>query len=448
MQDHVSSEQDDQTADTTGVTETSISTPISVSTPTEPEESLPFHLQSQEHESAQVQTAKPDRKSNGLLVGLSVGALVGALIGGATGSLVAVNVGSTETSTSHSSPTVISTSERNTTVSAIAQAATESVVTVEVTSQDGQGSGSGVIYTSDGYIITNAHVVTSPGVPFSQTRVRVFLSDGTILPAEVIGTAPYADIAVIKVPGDNLPSLAIGDSEEVAVGDLAVAIGAPFNLSNTLTSGVVSSVNRGIAVGSALIPGDEDLGEQQNPWNFDFDIPGRKPAPGGGQVTLPVIQTDADINPGNSGGALLNERGELVGINVAIASTGTAEERAGSVGLGFAIPSALATRVADSIIAGIPVSHGLLGATVEDSRSYDVSQFRGGLVRELIPGGAADKAGILPGDVIVSVNGIPTPDGTSVSAMVRYFESGTEVDIELQRDGERLVKQVVLESLI
>ena len=151
-----------------------------------------------------------------------------------------------------------------------------------------------------------------------------------------------------------------------------------------------------------------------------------------------MIQTDASINPGNSGGALLDENGALIGINVAIASTATSGDTAGSVGLGFAIPSNLAQRVADAIIAGDQPSHGLLGASVVDS-SQDTDDDRnvaGGLVVDLSADGAAEQAGLKPGDVITAVNGIPAVDGTSVSALVRMNEGGSTVTIDYSRGGK------------
>src|SRR5690606_18998648 len=223
-------------------------------------------------------------------------------------------------------------------ISAVAMVATPSVVTLSVASANAAGSGSGVIYSEDGYIITNAHVVTLDGET-TDPAVRVTLSDGRVFSAAVVGLAPYSDIAVVKIDAEGLTPVTVADSSKVNVGDLAVAIGAPMNLSNTVTSGVVSALNRGISVGSALIPDDgsqqpqvpEDQGNGF-PWDFRFDTPGETPrqAQPGGQVTLPVVQTDASINPGNSGGALLNGKGQLMGINVAIASPGASEGTASS----------------------------------------------------------------------------------------------------------------------
>lgn len=388
-------------------------------------------------------------RPSGLFTGLIVGALVGALAGGGTAAIVATNANGNAENPASSSQITIANPEASTQVSAIAAVATPSTVTIEVSSRAGSGTGSGVIYSADGYIITNAHVVTMQGASFSNTDVRVELSDGRILNGTIVGSDPYADIAVIKVEASGLTPIQVSDTE-VTVGDLTVAIGAPFNLSNTVTSGVVSTINRGITVGSPLVPEDNETQETpngDNPFEFWFDAPGDSTPTTGGQVTLPVIQTDASINPGNSGGPLLNAAGELIGINVAIASAGQNETEAGSVGLGFAIPSSLATRVADSIIAGETPSHGLLGATVLDARASETATQRGGLVRDVVPGSAAENAGIQAGDIITEVDGVPTADGTSVSAMIRYFEGGSEVTLTIVRGDETLTKEVTLGTM-
>lgn len=393
-------------------------------------------------------TPTAPKRASGLMAGIAIGAIIGAIAGGATGSIVAANSNAQSSATPSTSQVTITNPESTTEVSAIAQVATPSSVTIDVTSRTGSGTGSGVIYSEDGYIITNAHVVTMEGASFAETTVRVVLSDGRILSGTIVGSDPYADIAVIKVEADNLVPIQVSDAE-INVGDLTVAIGAPFNLSNTVTSGVVSTLNRGISVGSPLIPNDrspQDEPEERNPYEFRFDSPGQSNN-AGGQVTLPVIQTDASINPGNSGGPLLNAAGELIGINVAIASSGQEENQAGSVGLGFAIPVELATRVADSIIDGEPPTHGLLGATVLDARASEVATQRGGLIRDVIEGSAAEEAGLRSGDIITAVDGVLTGDGTTVSAMIRYYAGGTEVALTIVRDGETITTDVTLGTL-
>ncbi|WP_254259231.1 S1C family serine protease [Leucobacter chinensis] len=390
------------------------------------------------------------KRSSGLIAGIAIGAIIGAIAGGATAAIVLENRGDIAADPKGSSEITIANPEASTQVSAIAQVATPSTVTIDVSSRAGSGTGSGVIYSEDGYIVTNAHVVTIDGSSFADTQVRVMLSDGRMLDGTIVGTDPYADVAVIKVEAEGLTPITVAE-DDLAVGDLTVAIGAPFNLSNTVTSGVVSTLNRGISVGSPLIPNDGSEGQEpqeENPYEFRFDAPGKKEqSGGGGQVTLPVIQTDASINPGNSGGPLLNAAGELIGINVAIASTGQEEGQAGSVGLGFAIPVKLVDRVASAIIDGEAPTHGLLGATVLDARASAAATQRGGLVQDVVKGSAAEKAGIRSGDIITAVDGVATGDGTSVSAMIRFYEGGTDVEVTLNRDGQTKTETVTLGTM-
>lgn len=402
-------------------------------------------------------TSGGKNRTGALLAGLAIGALLGGVVGGGVAAVVSANANHSSTATaSGNSAITLNNAENATAISGVAAVATPSVVTLEVSGASASGSGSGVIYQKDGYIITNAHVVTLDGAAMSDAKIRVKLSDGRIFDGSVVGVDPYADLAVVKVDATDLPAITVADSDKIDVGDLTVAIGAPLNLANTVTSGVVSALNRGISVGSPLIGDDQsqqDDGSEGNgdsgngfPWDFRFGLPDEQNGDSGqqqqssstGSVTLPVIQTDASINPGNSGGALLNGNGELIGINVAIASTSTTGDTAGSVGLGFAIPANLATRVADAIIAGEQPSHGLLGASVADS-SQDTdadANHAGGLLVDVSSGGAADKAGLKSGDVITAVDGVSAVDGTSVSALIREHAGGSTVTIEYTRGGE------------
>ncbi|MFC5338589.1 S1C family serine protease [Leucobacter denitrificans] len=403
-------------------------------------------------QASQPETSEKKGHSTGtLLSGLAIAALIGGIVGGGVSSLVVANLApQSATVAQHSGAVTLNNPESVTEVTGVAAVATPSVVTLEVQGQSAAGSGSGVIYSEDGYIITNAHVATLDGAA-SDVSIRVKLSDGRVFDGTIVGVAPYSDIAVVKIEADNLTPIEVADSTKVNVGDVAVAIGAPLNLANTVTSGVVSALNRGISVGSPLIPESpdsdqphDDGSDGQNPgfpWDFRFQNPGQEEEDtqqSVGQVTLPVIQTDASINPGNSGGALLNNQGQLIGINVAIASPGATEGTAASAGLGFAIPAQLATRVADEIIAGEQPSHGLLGASVADS-SFDTdadANHAGGLLQDLTPGGAADEAGLRAGDVITAINGIPATDGTTVSALIRMQAGGSEITIDYTRNGE------------
>lgn len=412
--------------------------------------------------------AAPTKNRAGvLLVGLAIGALLGGVVGGGVAAVVSANM--TQAANSEGGGTLtLKNPDSATTVSGVAAVATPSVVTLDVTGVSASGSGSGVIYREDGYIITNAHVVTLDGAAGNSAAIRVKLSDGRIFSGKVVGVDPYADLAVVKVEADSLPAIKVADSADLNVGDTTVAIGAPLNLANTVTSGVVSAVNRGISVGSPLIPQDpsdqkqNDGGDQGNqdgngtfPWDFRFGNPDNgqsdeaQQKQAAGTVTLPVIQTDASINPGNSGGALLDADGKLIGINVAIASTSSSSDTAGSVGLGFAIPSNLAVRVADALIDGKQPSHGLLGASVDDSsRDTDADQnFAGGLIVKVVSQGAAEKAGLKVGDVITKVDGIRAIDGTSVSALVRMHGGGSKVTIDYMRNGKAAKTEATLGTL-
>ena len=393
--------------------------------------------------------------------GIAVGAVVAGIVGGGAGALVAANLHPAAITQPQTNGRVtLNNLDSATDVSGVAVAATPSVVTLEVSGDQGAGSGSGVIYSEDGYIVTNAHVVTLDGAAGSDPEIRVWLSDGRILDGTLVGTDPFADLAVVKVEASDLVPIQLADSSKINVGDLAVAIGAPLNLSNTVTSGVVSALNRGIAVGSPIIP-EQPSDEQdqpgdsgQAPW-YRFDDPGsgqgggQQPQAAATQVTLPVVQTDASINPGNSGGALLNKNAELIGINVAIASNGGDSSTAGSDGLGFAIPVNMVKRVADALIAGERPSHGKLGIGVNDSSADNDADrnVAGGLISELVKGGPAAAAGLKVGDVITAVDGIPADSGTSVSALVRMHEGGDEVTITYTRDGKPGEAKVTLGTL-
>lgn len=411
-------------------------------------------------------TAEPQKKSRAgvFFAGIAIGAVVAGVVGGGAGALVAANTGASSFVQAPTTGRVtFNNTDTSTNVSAVALAATPSVVTLSVTGESAGGSGSGVIYNEDGYIITNAHVVTLDGKAGSSPQIRVSLSDGRVLDGTVVGVDPFADLAVVKVEADNLVPVAVADSSEINVGDLTVAIGAPLNLSNTVTSGVVSALNRGIAVGSSIVPDQpneqqdqpDPNGPEELPW-YRFGTPdsqGQQPQQQQQQtttrVTLPVIQTDASINPGNSGGALLNANAELIGINVAIASNGADSSTAGSDGLGFAIPSNMVTRVADALIAGEQPSHGLLGIGVNDS-SADTDEdrnFAGGLISELVAGGPAANAGLKVGDVITAVDGVPADSGTTVSALVRMHAGGDKVSISYVRGGKPGEVEVTLGTL-
>ncbi|MEO9104740.1 MAG: trypsin-like peptidase domain-containing protein, partial [Terrimesophilobacter sp.] len=338
-----------------------------------------------------------------------------------------------------------------------------SVVTISVSASSEGGTGSGVVLTSDGYVLTNTHVVTLDGETAHPT-ISVQSYDGHLYTAKLIGTDPITDLAVIKIDGTFQP-LQFADSSKLNVGDATVAIGAPLGLSNTVTSGIVSALNRSITVSSSAAPKDgatptpNDNGGS-GPFNF-WEFPGQggntqgqQQSPTAAQqanIFLPVIQTDAAINPGNSGGALLDQNAKVIGINVAIAGTGNSTGgQSGSIGVGFAIPSNLAKRIAFEIINGGTATHGLLGATVMDvagDSAITTKSVVGASVQSVTNGGAASKAGIQKGDVITGFNGLPITGSTDLTAQVRAAQAGSQATITFIRNGQSSTVTVTLGEL-
>jgi Do/DeqQ family serine protease len=263
-----------------------------------------------------------------------------------------------------------------------------------------QSAGSGVIFDArSGYIVTNAHVVENA------SEITVTLQDGRDLKAEIIGSDTPSDVAVLRVKPDGLTQIPLGDSARVEVGDFAVAIGNPFGLQHTVTSGIISGLSR-----SGINPdGYEDF-----------------------------IQTDASINPGNSGGALVNLRGELIGINTAILS-----RSGGNIGIGFAIPVNMARSVMEQLIRYGSVKRGQLGVsmytvTPDIAHSLGLPSVVGALVSQVVDGSPADHAGIRTGDVITSVNGQPVKSNSELRNTIGLLRVGDKVEIGLLRDGKPL----------
>jgi Do/DeqQ family serine protease len=261
-----------------------------------------------------------------------------------------------------------------------------------------EGLGSGVVVTPDGYILTNHHVVDGAD------EVRVEMSDRRVLTAKIVGTDPPSDLAVLKIEATNLPVLPLGDSDKVRVGDVALAVGNPLGIGQTVTAGIISAKERttsGVGDGSFA--------------NF--------------------IQTDAPINRGNSGGALVNTNGELIGINSQILSpTG------GSIGIGFAIPSNMAKGVMDQLVKGGKVRRGQLGVQIQEvtsdiAASLDLKEVRGVIIGAVTPGGAAERAGLKQGDVITSVNGTPVNDVNGLRNRIASTAPGTDVTLTVVREG-------------
>lgn len=399
-------------------------------------------------------------------VGVVAALAVGAIIGGVSGAGVTMWA----TSNSSSSPVVgsptattitVNDPKNATQVTAVAAKATPSVVTINVTAQNAGGTGSGVVLTKDGYILTNTHVVTLDGAA-ADGAVTVTTSDGRLFKAKVVGTDPISDLAVIKLDGvSDLQPADFADSAKLNVGDTAIAIGAPLGLAGTVTDGIVSALNRSITIASSAVPDDTSTQDQapdqngQSPYDFfNFDLPGAPTQTNGSSATisLSVIQTDAAINPGNSGGALLDSDGKVIGINVAIASAGssTSGGQSGSIGVGFAIPSNLAQRIAKEIIDTGKATHGLLGASVadvqEDTNQKDPTVVGASIV-EISDGGAAAAAGLKAGDIITKFDGLPITGKTDLTAQVRSLAAGSTATLTYVRDGKASQVEVTLGEL-
>ncbi|MFE9578609.1 trypsin-like peptidase domain-containing protein [Nocardia sp. NPDC006044] len=290
---------------------------------------------------------------------------------------------------------------------AVAQKVLPSVVMIKVASSRAEGEGSGVILSSDGLILTNNHVASGGG---PNVKMDVMFSDGSTAPATLVGADPVSDLAVIKVTGKTgLTPIELGSSANLQVGQPVIAIGSPLGLAGTVTTGIVSALNRPVSTS-----GESD---QQNPAAVS--------------PVIDAVQTDAAINPGNSGGALVDATGKLIGINTAIATLGAAEQaggQSGSIGLGFAIPVDQARRVADELIKTGHATYAQIGISV--FRQQDPQQaILGAKVRDAVPDGPAAKAGIPGGVIVTKVDDRPIDSGNALVAAVRSHQPGDKVKV-------------------
>lgn len=338
-------------------------------------------------------------------------------------------------------------------ITAAAAKASPSVVTIKATSGNEGGTGSGVILDDQGHILTNTHVVTLDGAT-SNAAIEVRTSDGKVLKATVVGTDPLSDLAVIKVSdASGLVPATLGDSSKINVGDTAVAIGSPLGLTGTVTDGIVSTLNRTISVASSAAPKEGTDNSQGGDQGFQFAPPngqqGQSTA-NEGSIAINVIQTDAAINPGNSGGALVNSKGEIIGVNVAIASagSGTSDSSSGNIGVGFSIPINHAKRVAQEIIDSGKASHGQFGVSVraKSATSSDSGFSVGAEVAAVTSGSAAAKAGIKVGDVVTKFGDYAVSDPNQLTAAVREQPAGAKVKVTIQRGGQSQEVEVTLDA--
>jgi len=365
------------------------------------------------------QTRQPGTGRGRRIFVAGAAAVLIALAGGGVGAATVLamdddNGGSAAVQTGNSS---ISRVVDRSSLASIAAAVQDSVVSITT----GSGEGSGVILSADGYVLTNNHVVaTAQG-----DTVNVVFADGKKATATIVGTDPRTDLAVIKASGvSGLKKATFGKSADMQVGDTVLALGSPLGLQGSVTSGIISAKDRTIQSG----------GEDQAP-----------PDPfGGGQqqqqatTTMSgLLQTDAPINPGNSGGALVNVNAQVIGINSAIATSGSGN---GNIGLGFAIPSDKAIQVANDLMAGRKVSHPALGVNVAAAENG------GALVTNVVANSAAAKAGLEQGDVITTANGKPINDSDDLVAVIQSSKVGDRLTIQFTRNGAQQTATATLQE--
>ncbi|MDY0828867.1 trypsin-like peptidase domain-containing protein [Microbacterium sp. BG28] len=403
----------------------------------------------------------PVRKKSA--AGRTVGLLVAAaLVGGAAGvggTYAGISMWGQTQTTAASSPTVVTVNDTQkvNNVTAVAAKVLPSVVTISATASNGGGTGSGVVLSADGYVLTNTHVVTLDGATADPT-LSVTTSDGKVYKATLVGTDPTYDLAVIKLTdASGLTPIDFADSSKLNVGDQAIALGAPLGLDNTVTTGIVSALNRSIEIASSAAPDDSSTkddggqGQQESPFQFDFGQGQQQQQQQSANATIKiaVIQTDAAINPGNSGGALVDSDGKLIGINVAIASSGGSSSggQSGNIGVGFSIPANIAQRVADEIIKDGSATHGLLGATVADAASQKNATIQGAYIQDVSSGGAAAAAGLRSGDIVTEFNGVPVTNAIDLTAQVRAAAGGSDATLSYVRDGKTETAKLTLGTL-
>ncbi|GIF07949.1 S1C family serine protease [Actinoplanes siamensis] len=349
-----------------------------------------------------------------------------ALLSGGVGAATAVALNDDGTPASvKSGNTAVSRVVDRSSLAQIAAAVQDSVVSI--TTQTGEGSG--VVLSADGYIVTNNHVVATA----NGGSVNIIFADGKKATATIVGTDPRTDLAVVKATGvSGLKAATFGDSSQMQVGDTVLALGSPLGLEGSVTAGIISAKDRTIE--SSSEDGRQGQGQGQDP----FGGQPQQQQQSGGTTMTGLLQTDAPINPGNSGGALVNVNGEVIGINSAIATSGSGS---GNIGLGFAIPSNKAKTVAESLMAGKKVSHPALGVSVTTAENG------GALVTQVVSNSAAAKAGIQQGDVITKVDGKDISESDDLVAAVQAGSVGQKMAITFTRNGsEKQVTVTLLES--
>ena len=356
-----------------------------------------------------------------LVASVVVASLLGA--GGAVGAVKYLDArDGTLSSRSSAAPTAIATGDTTKTVNssgqapdweAVSAAVSNAVVSIAIATERGTALGSGVIYDKDGHIITNNHVVAGAA------KIQVTLADGRVYDADTTGTDPATDLAVIQLKDapDNLTVAQLGDSDKLATGQDVMAIGNPLGLSSTVTTGIISALNRPVV----------------NSQNEDGS--------GDSAVYTNAIQIDAAINPGNSGGPLFDEKGRVIGITSSIATMGRSgggEGGSGSIGIGFAIPVKLADKVAKQLIKSGAATHAYLGVTLDtDGATADGEKRAGAKITSVESGSPADKAGLKTNDVVVAIDGKTTAQGSALTGYVRQYSANDKVKLTVIRNSKK-----------
>lgn len=361
---------------------------------------------------------EPKRFGVGTLVGIAgataiVAGVFGGTVGGAVGYFAAdAGRGSTPVPTTVAADVVPGVSLPATgSIAAVAAAVQPAVVQllVEGAQTAQSGSGSGFIISEDGLIVTNHHVA---GVAGKNGTIKVVFADGETATGTLVGSNPGYDLAVVKVNESDLPTVPLGSSGNLNVGDLAIALGSPLGLQGTVTTGIVSALDRPVTVGGA-----------------------------GETAFISAIQTDAAINPGNSGGPLVDGNGAVIGVNSAIATLGGFAGNTGSIGLGFAIPIDVAKRIVDEIVKTGSSTTPIIGVQLDMT-----FEGPGGKIAEVTPGGAAAAAGLQTGDIITKVNGAVVSDGTALIVKIRANAPGERLELTVERGLQTLTIPVTLGS--
>jgi putative serine protease PepD len=359
----------------------------------------------------------PPRRRGG--PGIVVAAVLAGALAGTAGAAGYTAVTDDPTSTQAPTTSLDTTPVSNTTnqapsgdVEKVAAAVQPSVVQINTAGAEGAGNGTGIIISSDGQILTNNHVVEMAARGGS---ITVLFSDGSTAKATIVGRDPVTDVAVIKAEDvSGLHPATLGTSDNLEVGEEVVAIGSPFGLESTVTSGIVSALNRPVTASSES---------------------------SGRSTVFPAIQTDAAINPGNSGGPLVNTNGQVIGINSAIYG-----QTGGSIGLGFAIPIDLARSIANQLVDGETPSHARIGISVTDAALSDQITTIGARVAEVDADSAGDQAGLEKGDIITAVDGHHVTSANGLIALIRSYRPGDDVSVEYVRDGDQHETDVTLDS--